>query len=229
VIAALALYLAMGRVASPAESAAGVPAACPIKGNVGKCIFFTREWPSATVPKYTVVVQQDLIAHYWEGDGDYDAAQRAKPAMTVSKSTLETIYAAEPAIDAQQCETKLKHIANTGKKTLSSFVGDEYSECVFNYSDDQKVNATAAAFEAIAETMQAGERLKHALRYDRLGLDAEIDELVDEVKRGSAIEVQNIAPVLQSLVDDDRVMERVKRKAAHLMEGAGVPVKDYTP
>jgi hypothetical protein len=77
-----------------------------------------------------------------------------------------------------------------------------------------------AAFEAIAETMQYGARLQHEHRFDRLSLDAEIDSLVAEAKEGRAIELQNIAPVLQSIVDDDRVIDRVRRKTARLLQDA---------
>jgi hypothetical protein len=47
-----------------------------------------------------------------------------------------------------------------------------------------------------------------------------MDSLISENKDGRAIELQNIAPVLQSIVDDDRVMERVRRKAARLLQDA---------
>jgi hypothetical protein len=79
---------------------------------------------------------------------------------------------------------------------------------------------TAAAFQAIAETMQIGATLQHLHRFDRLGLDAEMDTLAAEAKEGNAIEMQNIAPTLQSIVDDERVIERVRRKAARLLQPA---------
>ena len=75
---------------------------------------------------------------------------------------------------------------------------------------------------AMAETLQMGERLAHERRFDRLGLDATLDSLIDEVKGGRAIEVQNIAPVLQGIVGDERLMERVRSKAAHLLESASM-------
>ena len=102
--------------------------------------------------------------------------------------------------------------------TLTIYANDETVQCVFEYSDEESLNAAAAAFESIAETMRYGERLQHELRYGRLGLDAEIDSLISESKDGRVIEVQNIASVLQSIVDDDRVIDRVRRKAARLLQ-----------
>jgi hypothetical protein len=81
-----------------------------------------------------------------------------------------------------------------------------------------------ATFLAIADTMQRGERLQHELRYDRLGLDAEMESLVDAQKSGSAIEIGNIASILQTLVSDDHVIDRVRRRAARLLQDTGLPV-----
>jgi hypothetical protein len=150
--------------------------------------------------------------------------------VVVGQQTLEMLMQGLAKVGTGKgCETKAKNIANTGKKKLSYVHSDIWFTCEFNYSDDEGVMKAAGAFQSMAATMQTGERLKHSLRYDRLGLDAEMDALVEEVQARRALEVQNIAPVLQAIIDDDRVIERVRRKAAHLLEGAGVPVRNYTP
>jgi len=163
---------------------------------------------------------------YYERDSKTDISPSSNrwSDVSVSATTMAVLLAAESTM-SEHCETKAKNIANTGKKTLVFWHSDFPRSCIFNYSDDAAVMAAASAFQSMAETIQIGEKLKHSLRYDRLGLDAEMDVLVEEVKSGNAIEVQNIAPVLQSIIDDDRVMERVKRKAGHLLEGAGIAVK----
>jgi len=214
--------LLFGFLLQASVAAATPPAVCPVPGKVGDCVIFSFDWSKAAVPKYTIVVQEDRIAHYWEGDGPYDEAQRAKPSLTVNDSTFKRIFAArEPGI-FQDCESKARNIAQTGEKTVQWYDGDQYAGCTFNYSDNARLKEIVATFMAIAQTIQFGDKLKHEQRFDRLSLDAEMDALVEEVKDGRAIEVQNIAPVLQSLADDDRVMERVKRKAARLMADAGV-------
>jgi len=142
--------------------------------------------------------------------------------LHVSAATVKTAFAARQTIESGQCETHLKGIAQTGKKMLRSFDNDQVSECAFNYSDDAKVRDATDAFMAMVETLQMGEQLAHERRFDRLGLDATLDSLMDEVKAGRAIELQNIAPVLQGIVADERLMERVRSKAAHLLESAGV-------
>jgi hypothetical protein len=220
--------LLIGFLLQAGVAAAAPPAVCPVPGKVGQCVIFSFDWDKAAVPKYTIVVQENRVVHYWLGDGAYDEAQRAKASLTLSDATFKKIFTdADPGL-LHDCETKMRNIAQTGKKTIQWFHGDEESGCTFNYSQNPLLNDLAATFISIAETMQMGEKLQHSLRYDRLGLDAEIDALVEEVKSGRAVEVQNIAPTLQSIVDDDRVMERVKRKAAHLLEDSGVAVKGST-
>ncbi|HEY4008645.1 MAG TPA: hypothetical protein VGM11_00725 [Acidobacteriaceae bacterium] len=171
-------------------------------------------------PAWTVRLQAD-------GAGTYSESGTANPAttpLTVTAATLERVKQGEHAAKSGRCETKSKNIAQTGEKTIRYVDGQRTSECTFNYSDDAGLMGAMATFEAIAETMQYGERLEHELRYDRLGLDAEIDQLVEAKQKGSAIEIANITPILQALVADDHVIDRVRRKAARLLQDAGSPV-----
>lgn len=46
--------------------------------------------------------------------------------------------------------------------------------------------------------------------------------LEEEIKAGRAIEVGNIAPTLRSIAEDPRVIDRVRRKAARMLEGIAV-------
>jgi hypothetical protein len=172
----------------------------------------------------------DPEGHSWtmrldaNGSGSYREASDTSPGplpLTVSPSTLERLRRGEHSVKSGHCETRQKNIAKTGEKTIRYEFADHALACTFNYSDDDSLMDAAAAFEAVAETMQAGERLQHDERFDRLGLDAEIDTLVTAVRQGSAIELGNIAPVLHSLVDDDHVIDRVRRKAARLLQDPG--------
>jgi hypothetical protein len=68
--------------------------------------------------------------------------------------------------------------------------------------------------------MDEGRRLEFLHRYDRLGLDAEMTAMEDSVKAGRALELNTIEPVLASIVKDMAVMERVRQRAAKLLEMA---------
>ena len=91
------------------------------------------------------------------------------------------------------------------------------------------MNAAANTFIGLAETLHMGEKLQHDHRFDRLALDSDMDVLESAVNEGRALEVGNIAPVLLSVVADDRVIDRARRKAARLLQGAGVAVPATAP
>ena len=214
----ISLVLAVSlAVAGPAL---GAPAMCPVPNSIGRCVIFTIEREGMPTPRYSIAVREDRQALYWKGDRT--EGPLPAPNLSVGEATRAAVFKAVPAIGRGKCETHVKGIAQTGRKTLQSFEGDEVSQCVFNYSDDESVNAAVSAFEAMAVTLDIGEQLTAKHRYDRLALDGLMDGLVQQVKEGRAIEVQNIAPVLRSLVEDDRVIDRVRRKAARLLQDAGV-------
>jgi hypothetical protein len=54
-------------------------------------------------------------------------------------------------------------------------------------------------------------------RYDRLGLDAAMTFLAQEVSAGHALEVGTIAASLRSITADPDVMERVRTRAGALL------------
>ncbi len=138
--------------------------------------------------------------------------------------TVKKLFAAVPVVKGGHCESHAKNIAKTGIKVLRYDNGTEHANCSYNYSNEDRVNDATNLFEAIAFTMQFGDSLAAKLRFDRLGLDAELDALQTAVNEHQAIEVQNIAPVLQSIAGDERAMDRVRRKATRLLESAGTPV-----
>jgi hypothetical protein len=69
----------------------------------------------------------------------------------------------------------------------------------------------------IAETMDEGRELDRLHRYDRLGLDDAMASLTEEVSNGSAREVGTIAPSLRAIAADAEVLQRVRARAAALL------------
>lgn len=154
------------------------------------------------------------------GEGTYSTGPAEQPnqaQVRVSPATLSRIQAGLGKVDGGKCETHEKHIAQTGMKTLTVERGGAPAACTFNYSDDAKLMDTVAAFEAMAETIQIGDRLAREHRFDRLGLDAEMELLTNELAEGRALEPGNIAPVLEAIAQDERVIDRVRRKAQRLL------------
>jgi hypothetical protein len=172
------------------------------------------------VPHWSIEINADGSGHY--NDLSPTPAAPAQRAIRVSESVRHRLDAGFSKVRAGNCETSARHIAQTGiKKIAYRSASGAWVSCTFNYSEDKGLMDAAAAFQEIVETLQEGDALEHSLRFDRLGLDAEIDEFTSEIHSGQAIEIANIAPVLESIVQDERVMDRVRRKAARLLQDLG--------
>ena len=66
--------------------------------------------------------------------------------------------------------------------------------------------------------MDEGRRLEFLHRYDRLGLDAEMISFAQEVEAGRALELGTISPTLAAIADDTAVIQRVRLRAAKMLE-----------
>lgn len=199
----------------------------------GTWLTFTIQRPGATPPGYQIRLDEETGRGFFRsaplaGEAASATAGGETP-ISVQPATMKKLFAAVPLVKSDRCESHNKNIAQTGIKTLRYTAGGSSFECTYNYSLDDRVNVATAYFEAIGETMRFGERLTAKLRFDRLGLDADMDGLQSAATEGRAIELGNIIPVLQKLENDDRVMDRVRRKAEVLLQMASTgaqPARD---
>ena len=198
-------------------------------------VTFQFERSGLEVPKFMLTVNEDGSGRY-EADQVYANASTsdAKPGsdtqhidrrIIVSAATTKRIFAAARALNRfnDTCASKARNIADTGTKTLHYSGDGGEGSCVYNYSQDKQVVMLTETFQAMAATLDIGRKLDFDHRFDRLGLDAVTVQLAQEVDAGRAIEVGIIAPTLQSLIEDSEVMERVRSRAAKLLQQAQPP------
>lgn len=114
------------------------------------------------------------------------------------------------------CESRLK-VAFQGWKKLSYSGPDGSGSCTFNYSKDKEIEELGDNMGAVAQTILEGERLETLLAHDRLGLDREMEYLVDAATNGRAQQICAIRDILSRLVADDEVMDRVRKRARMLL------------
>lgn len=180
-------------------------------------VAFERDWPAQLVPYFRVVVRGDgsgTVAMSRESSSEAGGAT----AIRVSIATRDKLFAVEPVIAGPKgCETGPKKLAQTGKKTVTLRRDGKVLTCTFNYSDDKRMQEAVSDFGAIELTLEEGPKLAHLHRYDRLGLDAEVNAFLEAVKSGRAIELGNISDVLRTLAGDGDVMERVRNRATDLL------------
>lgn len=229
--AATGLLLAALSAAPVFASQSTVPSSTPPSTMQPEVSFeFTRQ--GMDVPHYLLVLHED-------GSGTYQADQAPvaqmqgslQPAgagthvdhpITISHATTDSIFKDARAADHFNitCDSKAKNIANTGKKTLTYSGPDGRGTCTYNYSENKTITSLTDTFQAIAFMLDEGRKLEYLHRYDRLGLDAEMESLIHEFQEKRALEPGTIAAVLTSLVNDEALIQRVRTKAAKLLEVA---------
>jgi hypothetical protein len=181
------------------------------------------------VPRFTLSLHED-------GTGTYKADQVEQPATAnsmrgqaaqhidrsihLTPETVSKIFKAARSLNYFniECESSAKNIANTGKKTLTYTGADGSGSCTYNYSENKSVDTLSNSFLAIAYTMDEGRRLEFLHRYDRLGLDAEMISLGQEIEAGHAMELGTITPALAAIADDTAVIQRVRLRAQKMLE-----------
>jgi hypothetical protein len=119
----------------------------------------------------------------------------------------------------QDCDGHMK-VAFQGLKKIS-FSGPEGSgSCTFNYSKDKEIQALGDSMQAVAMTILEGVKLEMLLQHDPLGLDKEIGFLANAAHDGRAQQICVISGILERLVQDDRVMDMVRKQARMLLAKA---------
>jgi hypothetical protein len=192
-------------------------------------VSFQFDRPGLAVPHFILTVRED-------GTGTYEADEARVTApvgsavspppkhidrpLTLSPSTTSMIFKDARSLNFfnNECASKAKNIADTGKKTLTYSGSDGNGTCTYNFSENKNVVALTETFQAIAFTIDEGRKLEYLHRYDRLGLDAEMDALIHEYEAKRALELGTISPTLTSLTEDMAVMQRVRVRAARLLE-----------
>jgi hypothetical protein len=222
---ALSLFLGLP-MASPCTIAQQLDAA-PVLTPSRVSLQFDR--PGLIVPRFTLVIAED-------GNGTYEAEQVLQPqgardVSTASSQHIERKLNVTPATTAKifvlarsldrfhaECASRAKNIANTGTKTFR-FEGPEGDgSCVFNFSENKNVVALTDVYQGIASTLDMGRKLDFDHRFDRLGLDADMAALTEDVAQGRSLELGTIARTLHSLAIDPDVLERVRLRANALLE-----------
>jgi uncharacterized protein YcbK (DUF882 family) len=118
------------------------------------------------------------------------------------------------------CDDGAKNIAFQGTKTLQYEGPEGQGSCTYNWSKSPQLDKLTDQFEAIAATLDEGSKLERQYEHGRLSLDAELETLDQMVRDGRALELENIAPILQTLAGDEAVLQRVQRRSRALLAQA---------
>jgi hypothetical protein len=220
---ALFVSSALAVVAQTAAPAADTSAAKQAE------VTFQFDRTGLSVPRFTLRLREDGTGSYQADQAEIaatansmrgQAAQHIDRPIKLTSGTVAKIFKAARAADHFniECASKLKNIADTGKKTLTYMGADGSGSCTYNYSENKSIDTLTSTFLAIAYTLDEGRRLDFLHRYDRLGLDAEMISFSQELEAGRALELGTISPALAAIVDDMAVIQRVRLRAQKMLE-----------
>ncbi|MGA3081844.1 MAG: hypothetical protein ABSD44_10735 [Terracidiphilus sp.] len=205
----------------------------PAFGQSGPVVQMDFSNPGLATPHWTLTLHPD-------GSGHFRSELGAAPARSMETEDYPKLNA--PAQDRdvhvsaqfaqrvfvaarkhkgfnQECESHLK-VAFQGSKKLSYAGPDGQGSCEFNYSSDKEIQALGESLVAVGETILEGAQLETLLLHDRLGLDREMEYMIEASGDGRVQQLCAIREILERLAGDPDVMERVRKRARELLKKA---------
>ena len=192
---------------------------------------FSFAW-SQGVPwqKYTIEVASNGKAHivgtpHPDETSDTDEVQQE---FTISEANRQKIFALAQKLDyfRGDFDSHLKHIAQTGTKTLQYESPQARGSTSFNWSQNPDIEQLAAFFQGVAMTVDYGRKLTFQYRFDKLGMDQRMKELEDLQANNGVEELQIIAPILRKIANDPNLMNISRESARKLLNAIGQPVTE---
>jgi hypothetical protein len=162
-----------------------------------------------------------------ESDSQTAEARTGIEALTVDREIRMTPQFAQRVFQTAQrhnmfngqCDSHMK-VAFQGWKKLSYSGPEGDGNCEFNYSKDKEIQDLSDALVSVANTLTEGARLENLLHHDPLGLDKEMEYLVEAAADGRAQQLCTIRGILEHLTEDENVLDRVRKRARLLLAKA---------
>jgi hypothetical protein len=197
----------------------------PMNGEPAASVFqvdFSN--PALTPAKWTLVIHPDGSGHFHSDRGTLPPGEQhmIEPA-TIDRDVRLSDEFVNRVFDTvrkqklgDNCESHLK-VAFQGLKKFTYSGPDGEDSCEFNYSKNRDIQSLGDSFVAVASTIIEGARLELLLQHDPLGLDHEMEFLMQGSKDGRLQQICAIRGILQKIQDDPSVMERVRKRAGILL------------
>lgn len=212
----------------PWMSLAAFAAAIPALANSGPVLEVDFSNPGLTPSHWVMTLSPDGTGHFRSerGNAPADPSQGFEAANVDRDIKVTAEFAGQVFQTVHQhknfntdCDSHMK-VAFQGLKKLTYTGPDGSGSCAFNYSKFKDVQALGDSLVAVAGAILEGARLEILLQHDRLGLDQEMNYLVEAVGDGRVQQVETIRGILERLANDPEVLERVRKRARALLAQA---------
>ena len=219
----LAVLLLAGSGRALAQDSSPAPGAAPALPSVT----FTQAFPRGTPAYFSLRIDSAGHAAYESRreEGEPGQPVLSEPYQTefqVSEATALRVFELAKTLDYFQGDWDFKkhRIADTGRKTLLYTDSTRTHQTTYNWSENRAVQELTDLLQGIANTQEAAYELNRLRRYDRLGLNHQLERMEDMAKNGWLRELPVIAPLLEKLANDREVMNIARKRAQHLLDMA---------
>lgn len=177
--------------------------------------------------KYSITVQSDGKAHF-DGVPHADDSSDSSPYQqdfTMSPANRQKIFELAQKLNYFQgnFNAHLKHVAQTGEKTLQYESPRVAGSTTYNWSQNQAVQQLTSLFTGIAMTIDYGRKLAFQYRYDKLGIDQRLHELEGLEASHEVEDLAIIAPMLSKIASDPDMMNISRESARRLLKSIHQP------
>ena len=189
---------------------------------------FSFDWPQGFPwTKYTIAVQSDGKSHF---DGSPHPANNNddepyQQDFAMSDAGRQRIFDLAQKLNyfRGNFDAHIKHIAQTGTKTLQYESPELRGASSYNWSQNPQVQELTRLFQGIATTIDFGRTLAFHYRFDKLGMDQQLKELEDLEAGHELQELEIIAPMLRKIAGDPNLMNISRQSAQRLLRTLDEP------
>jgi hypothetical protein len=205
------------------SSQAAAQAEKPDQASATPSITFERIWEDFTPQSVTITVFANGAAKYSSRTpGKNDDTDEYHTEFTMSRDRCDKLFRYAREADYFQGDfTFKKHaVASTGKKTLTYVDASRHFNTTYDYSEHKAIQEITTIFMGISNTIEHGRKLQFLRRFDKLGLEAELKAMEDAAESHSLVEIQLIAPTLESIAEDHAILNIARQRAHRLLAKA---------
>jgi hypothetical protein len=179
---------------------------------------YCHEYPAGPYEKQCIDLRSD-------GNGEVQLKRRGfdqtSAAVTLSaparEKFLSLMAATRNLADGPRYESK-KKVANLGLKRLVLEMPSETRKADFNYSDLKEVIALTGFFDGLLNQQVLAADIAIASQYERLSIPERLDDLERQLKSGRIGDPQGLVPLLDKLIQNDKILEYARDHARQLKE-----------
>jgi hypothetical protein len=211
------------------------PTTAPAPSTQDATVTYVFSWPQG-IPwtKYSIAVKSDGKSHFSgvpHPDDQYADTDPVEQDFTMWENDRQKIFELAQKLNYFQgnFDAHIKHIAQTGSKTLEYQSPQVHGSSTFNYSQDPDVQALSKIFYGIATSVDYGRKLTFQYRFDKLGMDQRLKELQGLQTSHEVDELHIIAPILRKIAADPNLMNISRETAQRLLKQMAEPDPSVGP